>query len=770
MKKTTPISIIFSIPFNGMKIKDLSIAFLLFIMASPNLWSQDKHANCTHECYTEPDYTTEISVKLPYAKTESTATVDIRDGIAYYQGDIILGKLTDILQKGVAIDTDRWTNSTIHYSISSHFDNNPHLIERIHEAAAIISEKTNLCVIQRTNNEPDYVYIFPSNNGVNASTIGMSSGFNNIELYGNFSVGTAIHEFLHTVGIYHEQSREDRDNHVIIHTANIESGKEHNFDIAPIETSTDYGAYDFVSIMHYPSSAFSINWQLPTITRRSNGALITQTNELSQGDIATINSMYPIPCGDTGTTTCQSTVSTFPYSESFESGSNSWSPITANTSSCTGDWARNTNGTISSGTGPSGAAHGTHYLYTEASSPCENTTMTVESPCFDLSGLNSPTLTFDYHIYGADMGNLYLEVSTNQGSSWSTIWSQIGQQQTSNTDSWANADVALSSYTSQTVTLRFKGTTGNGYRSDMAIDNLNIQGSNSCPFTAGTSCDDNDICTINDVYDNNCNCIGTVQDTDNDGLCDANDTCPTDPNNTCNALIAYCSSQGNPTYEFIESVQIGSITNTSGNDNGYGNYTANEPFNIGNFDTPITLTPGFTGDAYDENWKIWVDINKDGDFEDAGEEVFSGTSIRNNPLSGTIKVPSASGVTTMRIAMIWNVAATPCNIIESGEFEDYTVNLSTVSSKSASTSTLVEVYPNPAKHYINADIHDIISGSNTQSVDALIYNMKGQLIHTETLDATGVLTINTQHLPEAPYILRLQTDDGRAFTGKFLKL
>ena len=42
----------------------------------------------------------------------------------------------------------------------------------------------------------------------------------------------------------------------------------------------------------------------------------------------------------------------------------------------------------------------------------------------------------------------------------------------------------------------------------------------------GTSCDDGDVCTTGDVYDSNCNCAGTLADTDNDGVCDAEDLCP----------------------------------------------------------------------------------------------------------------------------------------------------------------------------------------------------------------------------------------------------
>lgn len=57
---------------------------------------------------------------------------------------------------------------------------------------------------------------------------------------------------------------------------------------------------------------------------------------------------------------------------------------------------------------------------------------------------------------------------------------------------------------------------------------------NGCSSTAsittdcvvGTSCDDGDPCTDNDVYDENCDCIGTYTDTDGDGVCDVEDVCP----------------------------------------------------------------------------------------------------------------------------------------------------------------------------------------------------------------------------------------------------
>lgn len=46
-----------------------------------------------------------------------------------------------------------------------------------------------------------------------------------------------------------------------------------------------------------------------------------------------------------------------------------------------------------------------------------------------------------------------------------------------------------------------------------------------CDDIIGTVCNDGDACTINDVYDSDCNCFGTFNDTDGDGVCNANDNC-----------------------------------------------------------------------------------------------------------------------------------------------------------------------------------------------------------------------------------------------------
>ena len=168
---------------------------------------------------------------------------------------------------------------------------------------------------------------------------------------------------------------------------------------------------------------------------------------------------------------CTGGISTFPYSESFEAN-DGWTQIGGDD----GNWVRDANGTPSSSTGPSAGADGSFYMFLEASTNNSfgqigpNATAILVSPCFDLTNETSATFNFQNHMYGANMGALSLQVSVDEGSSWISLWSDSGDKG----NQWNQESIDLSAYVGQSITLRFVGTTGSSWRSDLAIDDLEL--------------------------------------------------------------------------------------------------------------------------------------------------------------------------------------------------------------------------------------------------------------------------------------------------------
>jgi len=107
---------------------------------------------------------------------------------------------------------------------------------------------------------------------------------------GKFSTGSLMHELGHAVGLYHEHTRGDWKDYVLIDLNNVSERNRHNFKTP--RNSKTHGPYDFDSIMHYPKNAFSVDG-LDTITPISSwgNVRIGQRDHLSQGDIAAANDL-----------------------------------------------------------------------------------------------------------------------------------------------------------------------------------------------------------------------------------------------------------------------------------------------------------------------------------------------------------------------------------------------------------------------------------------------------------------------------------------------
>ncbi len=136
----------------------------------------------------------------------------------------------------------------------------------------------------------------------------------------------------------------------------------------------------------------------------------------------------------------------------------------------------------------------------------------------------------------------------------------------------------------------------------------------------------------------------------------------------------YCSAEGmNQQYGWIQRVTLGSISNISGNNNGYADFTTLSTELSPGSEYTISLTPGFAGTSYNEIWAVWIDYNGDLEWTDSTELVtkVSGAGAVN----ATFKVPvNCPGLATrMRVAMEHNAMPHACGDFASGEVEDYSV-------------------------------------------------------------------------------------------------
>lgn len=235
-----------------------------------------------------------FNVQLPMSSKPQLVKTEIIDGLVILEGDIILGPLVSFEgDGGVAISghSYRWPNSTIPYVI----ENGHPKKASIEWAIRHVQATTNLCLVPRTT-QRDYVRFI--NGGGCASYVGKRGGRQNIVI-GNCSRGSVAHEILHASGLWHEHSREDRDRYIRVNSANITSGKAHNF-TRHVSDGIDIGTYDYGSIMHYGSRAFSKNGKNTIDVKIPPGrktTVIGQRNGLSSKDKAAINTLYKSsPC------------------------------------------------------------------------------------------------------------------------------------------------------------------------------------------------------------------------------------------------------------------------------------------------------------------------------------------------------------------------------------------------------------------------------------------------------------------------------------------
>lgn len=230
---------------------------------------------------------------------------EVNEGLnaSFFQGDIILSpSLLKMIHKNSstrrkrAIKKDpasRWTNAIVPFSYDKRLSQNA----KVQIRKAIKHWKRHTCINFRKKRAGDKDYIhFVAEDGC-WSSVGRQGGEQKIGVgNGCEYFGTIIHEIGHAMGMWHEQSRTDRDIYVKVIKDNIEPKYKDQFSKMNSSVMDSMGyAYDYESIMHYGSKFFTKNKKHTLRIRkpgRDVGVRIGQRKRLSYLDIAQIRAMY----------------------------------------------------------------------------------------------------------------------------------------------------------------------------------------------------------------------------------------------------------------------------------------------------------------------------------------------------------------------------------------------------------------------------------------------------------------------------------------------
>lgn len=148
--------------------------------------------------------------------------------------------------------------------------------------------------------------------------------------------------------------------------------------------------------------------------------------------------------------------------------------------------------------------------------------------------------------------------------------------------------------------------------------------------------------------------------------------------------LTYCTSEGaDASEEYIDSLAIGSLVNPSGTNDGYAIF---EDFNtnfIAGDAYQVRLRPGFiAGQSFNENFRIWLDANQDGAFDDTELILDSLLNAQDEVLVSSLSIPvdALEGSTRMRVSMAFSNPFFPttqgaCDLVDFGEVEDYCVHI-----------------------------------------------------------------------------------------------
>ncbi len=223
-------------------------------------------------------------------------------GKAIFQGDVILDHVQQLPENGrpqprsvgVAYAQYLWPKvsgvSQIPYKIDPSSGDTSNLSTALSQ---FNSDFMGLIQFVAYTNQTDYVnfYFDPNNtSGVCEAYEGRVGGEQTVGGSASCTVATILHEMGHTVGVWHEQTRDDRNTYVNVNYGAVIKASRSFFDQAP-DNHQDLTLFDFASVMEYPAYSFSRNGE-PCIESIPAGIPLSNSTGYTASDIDGIMRLY----------------------------------------------------------------------------------------------------------------------------------------------------------------------------------------------------------------------------------------------------------------------------------------------------------------------------------------------------------------------------------------------------------------------------------------------------------------------------------------------
>jgi uncharacterized protein YxeA len=238
-----------------------------------------------------------VTIEDPLLGSRFITYNQLTDGTALVEDDIIVqlhpqnNTFNAVFRP--KISGSRWAHGIIPFELDEELPFPSKLA--VFQAMNHWQEKTNIRFIELNSKNrqsyPDFIKFVPNAGNTCASSVGKQGGQQQIILAPRCTTMNTVHEIGHSLGLWHEQSRADRDQFIQIIWENIDDDHRYNFN-QQLHDGQDYDTYDYDSIMHYGEYAFSKNGQ-KTIIPLMAGSKIGQREHLSVKDIDAVLAMYP---------------------------------------------------------------------------------------------------------------------------------------------------------------------------------------------------------------------------------------------------------------------------------------------------------------------------------------------------------------------------------------------------------------------------------------------------------------------------------------------